>query len=88
MELYVKGRPVEAMPIIDASGLLSKEEIAAEDAFSVLLLRERNRVMVDRAKPLIEAGGAFIAVGAFHLTGKDGLVALLRGEGFTLTSLW
>ncbi|HEV3043732.1 MAG TPA: TraB/GumN family protein, partial [Roseiarcus sp.] len=75
-------------PIIDASGLLSKEEIAAEDAFSVLLLRERNHVMVDRAKPLIEAGGAFIAVGAFHLSGKDGLVALLRGDGFTLTPLW
>jgi uncharacterized protein len=88
MELYIKGRPVEAMPIIDASGLLSKEEIAAEDAFSVLLLRERNHVMVDRARPLIEAGGAFIAVGAFHLSGKDGLVALLRGEGFTLTPLW
>jgi len=88
LDLYAAGRPVEAMPIIDASGLLSKEEIAAEDTFSLLLLGERNRVMAERAKPLVEAGGAFIAVGAFHLAGKGGLVALFREQGFTLTPLW
>ncbi|GEM_PF-345563 len=88
LDRYVVGRPVEAMPIIDASGLMSKEEIAAEDRFSLLLLRERNRVMAERAKPLIEAGGAFVAVGAFHLAGKDGLVALLREQGWQVTPLW
>jgi hypothetical protein len=88
MNLYVAGRPVEAMPILDASGLLSKEEIAAEDSFTLLLLHQRNRVMAERAKPLVAAGGAFIAVGAFHLAGKDGLVALLRDQGWTLTPLW
>jgi len=88
LDLYAAGRPVEAMPIIDASGLLSKEEIAAEDTFSLLLLGERNRIMAERAKPLLEAGGAFIAVGAFHLAGKGGLVALFREQGFTLTPLW
>jgi uncharacterized protein len=88
LDLYVKSDPVEAMPVIDATGLMSKEEIAAEDRFTVLLLRERNRAMVDRAVPLINAGGAFIAVGAFHLAGKEGLVALLKKEGYTLTPLW
>jgi uncharacterized protein len=88
LDLYVKGEPVRAMPIIEATGLLSKEEIAAEDSFSLLLLSDRNRVMAERSKPYLEAGGAFIAVGAFHLAGKDGLVALLRGQGYTLTPLW
>jgi uncharacterized protein YbaP (TraB family) len=88
LDLYVAGRPVEAMPILDASGLLSQEEIAAEGSFSLLLLRERNRVMAERAKPLMAAGGAFIAVGAFHLAGKDGLVSLFREQGWTATPLW
>jgi uncharacterized protein len=88
LDLYVQSRPVEALPILDASGLLSQEEIAAEDTLSVRLLGERNRVMVERATPLLEAGGAFIAVGAFHLAGKDGLVARLRALGYTLTPLW
>ncbi len=88
LDFYVKGEPVSAMPIIDASGLLSKEEIAAEDTFSLLLLSDRNHIMAERAKPYLDAGGAFIAVGAFHLAGKDGLVALLRGQGFTVTPLW
>jgi uncharacterized protein len=35
---------------------------------------------------LLEAGDAFIAVGALHLTGKDGLVALLRAAGFAVTA--
>jgi uncharacterized protein len=88
LNLYVASRPVEALPIIDASGLLSPAEIAAEDTFSLLLLRERNRVMAERAKPLIEAGGAFVAVGAFHLAGKGGLIALFRDQGWQATPLW
>src|ERR1700722_2126834 len=54
MNLYVKGEPVEAVPVIDASGLLSKDEITAEDSFSLLLLRDRNRIMAERARPLLD----------------------------------
>jgi uncharacterized protein YbaP (TraB family) len=88
LDFYVKGEPVEAVPILDASGLLTKEEIAAEDTFSLLLLRDRNRIMAERAKPMLEAGGAFIAVGAFHLAGKEGLVSLFKAQGYTLTPIW
>ena len=34
--------------------------------------------------PWLEKGNAFMAVGALHLPGDKGLVALLREKGFTL----
>ena len=40
--------------------------------------------MAERAAQYLEKGNAFMAVGALHLPGKDGLVALLRDEGFTV----
>lgn len=88
LDFYVAGSPLQAVPVVEASGVLSKEEIAAEHSFSLLLLSGRNRVMADRAKPMIAAGGAFIAVGAFHLAGKDGLIALFREQGWNVTPLW
>lgn len=51
------------------------------------LVGKRNGRMLERALPLIDQGGAFIAVGAMHQIGDDGLVALLRQKGFTLTPL-
>jgi uncharacterized protein YbaP (TraB family) len=49
------------------------------------LVISRNLLMRDRALPLLEAGGAFIAVGALHLSGDSGLVELLRDGGYTVT---
>lgn len=57
------------------------------DSFEKALLTDRNLRMRDRAKPLIDKGGAFIAVGALHLPGKLGLVTLLREAGYTVTSV-
>jgi uncharacterized protein YbaP (TraB family) len=41
--------------------------------------------MRDAAGPLLDEGGVFIAVGALHLSGEKGLVALLREAGYTVT---
>ncbi len=43
--------------------------------------------MRDRALPLLGKGGAFIAVGALHLPGDKGLVALFREAGYTVTAV-
>ena len=51
------------------------------------VVERRNMVMRDGAMPLIDEGGAFIAVGALHLPGKMGLVELLRQAGYTVTAV-
>jgi uncharacterized protein YbaP (TraB family) len=51
------------------------------------LVAKRNPRLLARALPLIEAGGAFIAVGALHLSGDDGLVEDLRRNGYSLTAI-
>jgi uncharacterized protein YbaP (TraB family) len=51
------------------------------------LVGKRNQRMLERALPLLDQGGAFIAVGAMHQTGSDGLVAKLRQQGFTVTPI-
>ncbi|MBS0269309.1 MAG: TraB/GumN family protein [Proteobacteria bacterium] len=51
------------------------------------LVGKRNLRMLESALPLFENGGAFVAIGAMHQTGPDGLVALLRQRGFTVTAI-
>jgi uncharacterized protein YbaP (TraB family) len=88
LRLYRESRPVEILPISDAVGGLSEAERAAEDEFMRVLLVGRNAVMAQRAAPLLATGGAFIAVGALHLSGKDGLVERFRADGYTVTKVW
>jgi hypothetical protein len=54
------------------------------DRLTERLLTERNRLMAERAAPLLAEGGAFVAVGAMHLPGKHGLLALLKERGYTV----
>jgi uncharacterized protein YbaP (TraB family) len=88
LRLYSESRPAEILPISDAIGGLTEAERAAQDEFMIGLLVDRNSVMAERAAPLIAAGGAFIAVGALHLTGKDGLIERFRADGYTVTKVW
>ncbi|MDX2156599.1 MAG: TraB/GumN family protein [Hyphomicrobiaceae bacterium] len=60
-------------------------DTAAFASFRRELLTVRNARMRDAALPVLAEGGAFIAVGALHLVGEDGLVALLRAAGFEVT---
>ena len=50
--------------------------------FAKSMIVDRNRRMAERSLPHVTKGGAFIAVGALHLPGKEGLVALFRESGF------
>lgn len=58
------------------------------DALMDALLLERNRRMIRRMEPLLADGGVFVAVGAMHLVGEDGLVRLLEQQGYTMTPLY
>lgn len=52
--------------------------------FAKMLVEERNRLMADRIAPLMAEGGVFAAVGAAHLYGPEGVVALLRAKGYSV----
>jgi len=70
--------------------VLAEQVGIAPDAFASLeqsLLTTRNLGMRDSAARHLEEGGAFIAVGALHLPGRHGLVALLREAGYTVTAV-
>lgn len=54
-------------------------------AFEEAMVTTRNRKMVEKAAPILERGGAFIAIGALHLPGQDGLVELIRREGYSVS---
>ena len=52
------------------------------------LYDERNRAMADRIAQMLEAREVvLVAVGAGHMTGPEGLVALLRARGFAVRRL-
>jgi uncharacterized protein YbaP (TraB family) len=85
-ELYLEGRIGTVMPMLKAaSEEVTTDADPASAAFEQRIVTDRNHVMATRAKPTLEAGNAFMAVGALHLPGPEGLVELLRKDGFTLT---
>jgi len=47
----------------------------------------RNHRMLENLLPMLRDSRVFVAVGALHFAGAEGLVALLRGQGYTLTPL-
>ncbi len=64
------------------------EEAADETGYAEFqerMITSRNRNMADSARQYLDKGDAFIAVGALHLPGEDGLIELLRRDGFTVS---
>jgi len=85
VQLYLKRKISAALPFQVA---LAKEAGIGDEAFAGFqqkLIFERNAKMRAVAEPLLEQGGAFIAVGALHLPGDLGLVELIRKTGYTVT---
>lgn len=85
--LYLEGRLGEWMAWDNAylDGLFpggqGAEWATLSDAY---LLTERNVDFVNAGLPELERGGVLIAVGAFHLPGRTGMIRLLRGAGYTV----
>lgn len=59
-----------------------------QDRFRQQGIVERNAEMVRRALPLLDRGETLIAVGALHLPGEKGLVALLRAQGYRVEAIY
>ena len=52
------------------------------------LLWNRNRIMVERMAPRLAEGSSFIAIGALHLAGERGVLALLEGLGYRVSRVY
>ncbi|HSO84079.1 TraB/GumN family protein [Thiocapsa sp.] len=56
--------------------------------FQEVVIDSRNRRMLERMEPLLAEGGWFIAIGALHLPGDQGVVALLRKRNYGVTAIF
>ena len=88
LSLYDQRKPAAALAVLDAAPGVSPQERKASDELTRRLLADRNDVMAAHAAPWLAKGGVFIAVGALHLSGTRGLVALLRARGFRVSKVW
>lgn len=87
--LYLERRIAAIMPMLaEMSKIYGFPDADAQTAiFEDELIIKRNRTMTERAGPIIDEGNAFLAVGALHLPGDDGLVELLRKNGYRVTAV-
>lgn len=66
--------------------LFSNSEFGMEEHQDILL-DKRNENWVAQLKGIMSKQPVFVAVGAGHLVGKNGLISLLRKQGYTLRPL-
>ena len=86
---------LEAYRQRDLAGLMALSEAAMQagdqqlaDEFQQHLVVDRNHRMSDRMQVYLRQGEVFIAVGALHLPGEEGLLKLLEQQGFTVRRLY
>ncbi len=79
----------------DLAGLVALSEASMQtgdqqlaDEFQQHLVVDRNHRMSDRMQVYLRQGRVFIAVGALHLPGEEGLLNLLEQQGFTVRRLY
>jgi uncharacterized protein YbaP (TraB family) len=84
-QAYLRHDIAIAVPLSRRLAERAGHDPAALDVFERDLGVKRNYAMREGALPLLQQGAAFIAVGAMHLVGREGLVELVRSAGYTVT---
>ena len=89
VQLYLEGRiglmaTWEAAHLKATYGAYGATALKGTDDY---LITHRNKRFLTRIAPELATGDAVIAVGTFHLPGENGLVEMLRREGYTVTRL-
>lgn len=85
-DVYLDGNTGVVFPLMKAVMPKAGDGEGAAQ-FQEALVEKRNITMAERVQPILNEKSAFVAVGALHLPGETGLVALLREAGFTVSSL-
>lgn len=78
---------------------LKKIQHLAEDSFVEMkdselrqhmeekLIRQRNQKMAERLIPRFSEGNTFVAIGALHLLGEEGVLKLLEKQGYRISTI-
>ncbi|MDX8527366.1 TraB/GumN family protein [Mesorhizobium sp. MSK_1335] len=82
--LYQRGDIGMIVPLFKVAMPEQTEEYAE---FDQTMIVSRNKVMADHARPILAKGNVFMAVGALHLPGPDGLVEDFRKAGYIVTAV-
>jgi uncharacterized protein YbaP (TraB family) len=69
---------------LEKLGKLINESDMGGERFQEILLNRRNRDWVVKLKDIMSKRAVTIAVGAGHLPGKNGVIQLLRKEGYVV----
>lgn len=85
--LYQRGEIGMIWPLFRAVLPDEAEDSAGYAAFEETMVTSRNKVMAERAEPILAKGNVFMAVGALHLPGPEGLVEDFRKAGFSVISV-
>ncbi|CDX25790.1 GumN family protein [Mesorhizobium sp. ORS 3324] len=85
--LYQRGEVGMFWPLFRAVLPDGEDDKAGYAAFEQTMITSRNKVMVEHAQPILARGNAFMAVGALHLPGPDGLVEDFRKAGYIVTAV-
>ncbi|MBP1852242.1 TraB/GumN family protein [Rhizobium halophytocola] len=85
--LYLSGDIGMTAPMLKAVAPAASDGDQGYAGFEQRMITDRNHVMADRSEPILNEGAAFIAVGALHLPGPEGVIALLRAKGFSVTRI-
>jgi uncharacterized protein YbaP (TraB family) len=78
-----KRQDLAAMMAINEAAMATGDQRLARD-FQRRLIVDRNHRMVERMEPWLKQGGAFVAVGALHLPGEQGLIRQLSKRGYSV----
>ena len=80
-------RDLKRLMELNEASMRDSDPLLAE-TFNRKVIVERNYSMAERMQPRLREGQQFIAVGALHLAGKEGLLKLLSERGYRLSRIY
>jgi uncharacterized protein YbaP (TraB family) len=82
-----KQRDIEGLLVLNETSMQTGDQRLAKD-FQRRVIDDRNHRMAERMQPYLQQGKAFVAVGALHLPGEEGLLNLLEQQGYTVRRVY
>ena len=82
-----KQRDIEGLLALNEVSMQTGDQRLAKD-FQKRVIDDRNHLMAERMQQYLQQGKAFVAVGALHLPGEEGLLNLLEQQGYTVRRVY